>query len=960
MDDRASGEALESIKLEILQGQLDEKCTQALSYLTAATSEFKFPSLMQSLTEKRNTLESFLQLHGGIEGAVAAVAQVLQVTEDETKESAEQKFWDKFSVDSSEELLAVLQKGKLKAAQKAFALQRVLQERNLDLYKSVFLTKKDEPFAKFFDGIPAAYWGDNTVDYVHAETERVLQLLEHFRAIDLFCATRAVLLIAETLLSRYRAYKRQHSKMDYNDLIMLAKQLLESPKVAEWVLFKLDGGIDSVLIDEAQDTSPEQWAIVKALTNEFFSGEGAHATTPTVFVVGDRKQSIYSFQGADPRVFEQMHQYFAKQSSDFRDVMMDVSFRSTSAVLDMVNKVFALEKGCSGVAQPGQNLSHMSSRIGDGGKVEMWPVITKDAKKDSDAVWLPPVERVVEVSPAVRLAQQIASYIKEKVSKGEMLESKGRPIKYSDFLILVQRRNAFVEAVVRACKTLGVAISGVDKIKLSEQIAVQDLLALAKFALLPDDDLNLACVLKSPLFGLDDDDLFKLCYNRAPKSVWARLKENPGYQATADVLQKIYRLAAEVRPFEFFAYVMSELQGRKKFVARLGFDCTDALDEFCNLTLAFEREHIPSLQLFVEWMQKDDVEVKRNLEQKDVDAVRLMTVHASKGLQAPIVILPDMVRLRSTKEDIGLLGDEQMILYPLGKEYYEENCKHIKQQETQHDLDEYHRLLYVALTRAEDRLCLCGYSSRKANEKCWYEICREALEKIGIKDDKDIVAYTTEQQLAPDTSKNKGKQQGSQAELPRWTMTKPQAQGLLSKPLTPSHQDESKIAAVSPLMQNRDKTLYARGLLIHKLLQFLPNVALPERHSVCRQFLETQATDYSAEDRELIQNEVMNLISNAEFAPLFSAQSRSEVALMGQVDDCIISGQIDRLVVEADRVMIVDYKTNRPAAKALKDVPVAYLKQMAAYRELIKKIYPDKKVESYILWTNTAQIMKIE
>lgn len=957
MDERSSKEAIESIKRDILRGKINSDTTQALAFLTVAANEFKFPAIMQSIADQRNQFETYLQKHQSVDAMIDEAARILSVKSSDTLSETEQNFWQALPLSAIKILFAALEAGTETSKKKASELAAAIEQQNFSAYSKVFLTdgraRKDLLVKKSIEQFP-------TVEKIVAdETLRLIETDRRLRAIGLLNSTRAVLVLASDLLHRYQQYKKLHSKMDYNDLIMLTKNLLETPKVAEWILFKLDGGIDNVLIDEAQDTSPEQWAIIKALTKEFFSGQGVKTNQPTVFVVGDRKQSIYSFQGADPHEFEKMRQYFAAQPGGFRNVNMEVSFRSTAAVLDVVNTVFAYEKARSGVVAQSQNIAHRPARIGDGGRVELWPLIETDPNDNNDKIWLPPVERVAAISSSARLAAQIAETIKSKVSQGEILKSKGRPLKYRDFLILVQRRNSFVEEMVRACKNAGVNITGVDKIKLLEQIAVIDLLALAKFTLLPQDDLNLACVLKSPLFGLNDDDLFALCYDRATTSLWQRLNDNPTYASTASQLQELYHLGTTVRPFEFFAHVLNQLHGRQKFISRLGFDCEDALDEFVNLSLTFEQEHIPSMQLFIDWMQKDDVEIKRNLEQNDIDAVRLMTVHGSKGLQAPIVILPDTLRVKAIKQESGWLKTPEALLYPLSKENYEDTCCRLKEEEKALSLEEYHRLLYVALTRAEEYLCICGYKKKnKANEDSWYEICRAAIAPIAIKQPDEKLVYEVSQQLLPDTKPTTSIDIAT-PKLPSWLFQSPQKEPALARPLTPSHQDESGISALSPLTQTDNNRLYNRGRLIHKLLQFLPTTNIADRPALASEFLTLHGSDFSTAEKDKILTEVLSLTDDLQFAPLFGPNSLAEVALMGQVGDRIISGQIDRLVVTTTKVMIVDYKTNRPAAQTIDDVPQAYLKQMRAYHQLIAQIYPGKKVETYILWTNTAQIMKV-
>lgn len=958
MDDRSSRDALADIKKEILNNSFNNEVLQAVDFLTAESNEKNFPEILESITLQRNMIEECLSGYSSVANLIEKIADNFGVKKDVTREDVKADFWQNLDFEKLSIIIKALDVGTAASQKKAYVLAKARDEKNLEEFVNIFLTK-GKPRAKILVNDSVAKY-PQALDYCNEFVNLCVELEEKIKAVNLFLSTRAVLIIAEEILEKYHQYKKTHSKLDYNDLIVITKRLFESPKVAEWILYKLDGGIDNILIDEAQDTSPEQWAIVKAITKEFFSGKGNHEKDPTFFVVGDRKQSIYSFQGADPAEFERMHQYFAKESSNFKTVNMEVSFRSTAAILDTVNSVFDFDKVKSGVVSEGQNMAHVPSRIGDGGRVELWELVEPQDNDNEDKIWWPPVEKIGVVSPSTRLANKIAENIKNKVESGELLEAKGRPLQYGDFLILVQRRTSFVEEIVRACKNIGVNIAGVDKIKLNDQIAISDLLAVAKFCLLPDDDLNLACLLKSPLFGLADDDLFNLCYNREKDSVWKRIRKDKRYENQAATLYELLTISQDVRPFELFCYVLNNLEGRKKFVERLGNDCEDAIDVFVNLSLEFEKEHIPSLQLFVEWMEADDVEVKRDLEQNDNNAVRLMTVHGSKGLQAPIVILPDTTRVKGINREGRWFKDNDMLLYPLNKDGYTQRCEVLINREKQLSLDEYHRLLYVALTRAEDCLCICGFKNKnKPNEESWYETVKEAFGKIAIEDKQKNLVYKVEQQVEPEAIK---KYEAKKVDLviPEWLQENPKEEGFMARPLTPSHQDENFVSAISPLAENNNEKLYARGKIIHKILQFMPSVKDDKRESLIDKFLARQVLDFDDKEKNKIKTEVLSLLENPVFAPLFSQNSVAEVSLMGVVGEHIISGQIDRLVVCEDKVMIVDYKTNRPAAKNLEEVPEAYIKQMKSYKQLICEIYPNKKVETFILWTNTAKIMKLD
>ena len=958
MDDRTAKEVLDILQEKLLQKieqEPDSKAAQSLGYITANISEFVFPKIMNSITANRNKIQRLFATFDSVDELVFSTAEKLGIDESDNAEDLVANYFISFDRDKLKSIMEALAQSTKTDQDRALVLANNLSGLiDYDSFKDVFFLKgKNEVRAKLAAKKAVEFCPD-VVEFCLDIADELLALENKIASISLFKATKSVLYLAEDLILGYNNYKKNHSKMDYEDLIVITRKLLESREVADWVLYKLDGGIDNVLIDEAQDTSPDQWAIVKAIVQDFFAGNSTRVEPRTVFVVGDRKQSIYSFQGADPAEFEKMRQYFVSKSEDFMQVRLDVSFRSTAAILEMVDNLFLNPIASKGVVLNGEYAAHSPSRIGEAGKVELWPLMIASKDENPD-VWRTPVEREVAASTSSRLAKQIAQNIKKMVSSGEQLESKGRAIKYKDFMVLVRRRNSFVEELVRECKNIGVEIAGVDRIKLLEQIAVQDLLTLGKFLLLPSDDLSLAEVLKSPIFGLTDDDLFTLCYKRK-SSLWNSLLYNDKYKPTSEILQNLLNIADYIRPFELYSYVLNVLGGYKKFVSRIGIDALDGIDEFLNLAINFEREHIPTLQNFVDWVRKDEVEIKRELEQSDIDAVRIMTVHGSKGLQAPIVVLPDTVSVKVIKNDSELLLDDY-IYYPFSAKDYEDNCKGIKDKQKESNIDEYRRLLYVALTRAEERLCICGFSkSEKINEDSWYNLCQQTFSDIATKQEDGTLSYEVEQKVAVKKDKDVALI-GKKDLMFAWVSEQAPVDAVLSKPLRPSQlEDDGDVEVVSSPLSNMEFNPYSRGKIIHKLLQILPDIDQSKRQKILEEYLNNNAPELN---KNRIKNEVLGLIANPQFAEIFSNSSKAEVAVMGQVDGKIISGQIDRLVVGDDKVFIVDYKTNRPAATKLEDVPSLYIKQMNAYKVLIEDIYPDKEVKCYILWTDIAQLMEI-
>ena len=958
MDDIMAKEALDKISHKLIQKAQDEPESligKNVNWLTSNIKEMKFIELLEKITQNRNKLSQILQQYSDFDCFLIALQDKLGVKDALDQQTAIKNFELSLDKELIKSVADALSHGSKTDKAKACALYKTLENFNYQTYKNVYLSKSEiRGNLAYKDAIN--YWPE-IVSVMQGQAQQLLDFEDYLLKIDLYQSTKAIMYVAQELTTGYDAFKQSNARLDFEDLVVITKKLLEKDTVAKWVLYKLDGGIDHILIDEAQDTSPNQWAIIKALTDEFFAGIGQNNAPRTVFAVGDRKQSIYSFQGADPQEFDKMYKHFANKSENFKKIKLDVSFRSTKAVLESVNHLFSLEGAKSGVVIDNESVAHLPYRIGEAGKVELWPLIINDSQDDD--VWYPPVERKSKQSASTKLASAIASKIKSMVENKEVLQSQNRPVQYRDFMILVQRRNAFLEEFVRECKNIGVNVTGVDKLKILEQIAVQDLLSLIKFILLPYDDLSLAEILKSPLFNLNDNDLFELCYNRKADNLFNRLRTNTKYEKIYNQLNELIKKADYARPFELLNYILTTLEGRKKFVSRLGSEAEDAIDEFINLTLNFEKEHTPDLQTFIQWIVKGDIQIKRELEQAQDNAVRIMTAHGSKGLQAPIVIIPDTIRLPNIKKGENILFDDKLAYYPLSANQYDEICNDIHLSNCNNTYDEYRRLLYVALTRAEDRLYIAGYKNDdKINEKSWYALCKQMLENIGMSEEKDILSYSCKQENIIERTPVSTKTDAN-IEIKDWMYQKAQKENPLSRPYTPSHpDDEDSISVCSPLKDNSH--YYKRGVLIHSLLQYLPvDVSLEEKIKAIDAYLEKHSDKLNKSAVLQIREEIINLISKTEFEIIFSPYSKTEVPIAGEIDGKIISAQIDRLVITDDKVIIVDYKTNRPAADNIDMVPQIYLNQLNVYKQLMQKIYPKKDIETYILWTNTANLMRI-
>jgi ATP-dependent helicase/nuclease subunit A len=841
-----------------------------------------------------------------------------------------------------------------------------------DDYAECYLTRNNEPRQRIYtkDFLRDEPQEARTLD---DESARVIAAVARRRAAALYGATAALLRVADALLQAYRRLKQRRALLDYDDLILATRDLLRRPGVAPWVLFKLDGGLDHILIDEAQDTNPEQWRVVAALAEEFFSGDSARDLNRTIFAVGDVKQSIFSFQGADPGEFARMRDYFAARIPDgkFVPVDLDLSFRSVPAVLQAVDAVFAQAAAADGVVPPGTRLRHRPHRDSMAGLVELWPPVVPETET-ADSAWDLPTDRRRVRAPPARLAHAIANRIKGWIDGTEMLTARGRAVAAGDILVLVRRRNEFAQELIRALKELGISVAGADRMKLTEQLAVEDLMALGNFLLLPEDELTLAALLKSPLFDWDDDLLYALAQPRR-RSLWpelrARSAERPEFARASEELSALLAQADFVPPYELYAQVLGARGGRRAMLRRLGPDAADPLDEFLAAALAYERTHGPSLQGFLAWLAASEVDVKRDLDQRGRDEVRIMTVHGAKGLQAPIVILPDTLQAPSRLPKI-LWNAEGLPLWR-GRDGGAPAFDRAKERAETRRAEEYRRLLYVALTRAEDRLYVCGWhTKRPAPAGNWYDLVKAGLETCA--DGREIAlafdgadgwsgtGWRLESAQGAKLEDDKQARQAARPGIaePGWLREMPKAEPTPPRPLAPSRPALADPPARSPLSDDGGDR-FQRGRLVHRLLQSLPELAAPARAAAGRRYLGLAMHGLPPDQQEAILAETLAVLDRPDFAPLFGPQSRAEVPVAAVLGDRAISGQIDRIVALPDRVLIVDYKTLRPPPADVGSVPPAYLHQLAAYRAAVAAIYPDRPVEAAILWTDGPVLMPI-
>lgn len=595
-----------------------------------------------------------------------------------------------------------------------------------EVYKNFFLTQQGTRRKKLLSADLKRKYPD-IEQWVNTQADHLENYLSQKFLQALGRSTKALGLLIQWINQTYNESK--NGRLDYQDLLKYTQKLLYNDSHNQWVLYKLDGGVHHILIDEAQDISPEQWEIIVALTQDFFSGESLPVQR-SLFVVGDYKQSIYSFQGADPTCFLQMADYFAKKVTDIQKkwqfLSMTLSFRSSDALIQKIDQVFEHPSARKGVLQK-PDLKHSAVRQAPG-MIDIWPLVQGDHLPEMNQ-WQLPAEQYILQTADMYLAEKIAQQVKTWWQSRYWLPSLQRPFEPHDAMILVRRRTAFIEAVIKAFKRHEIPITGLDRFHLLDQLGIQDLLALAAFIIRPQDDLALACVLKSPLIGLEEEALYQLCYNRAPQTLWERLtsftSSTEDHFANAHShLEQWIQLGNTMPPYDFFFSILTDY--KTNFLKRLGPGVIDTLEEFLLLVLKFEKTEPLSLYHFLEWIQTNGTEVNRESHQPGQTLI--FTVHGAKGLQAPVVFLCDTTRcpkaqsqilqIQYQSQTIPLYSTNGWDKHPFTQAQYEYRKAKIQ--------EEYNRLLYVGLTRAQDHIVVCG-TGEKAESGSWYDTIQAAL-----------------------------------------------------------------------------------------------------------------------------------------------------------------------------------------------------------------------------------------
>jgi ATP-dependent helicase/nuclease subunit A len=991
LDERDQNDMMERANLNVFleaARQPESAIGRALLTAMASAADVTFKDVVREACLSRAQFMAFTDEAGSAAAAVAQMSAALGVSASERIDDVEREILDGPVLPRQRwtEIANTLEAGSKTDAEQAGRLREAALasgSEQVDKYLAVFLTDEKMPrkallTRRFADNNPSL------AQLFEAEGIRLSPLIEQRRAVTTRDRTEALIHIATSAAMNYRREKQERGLLDYDDLI--DKTLVMLKRVSpSWVHYKLDRGVDHVLIDEAQDTSPRQWDIVEHIISEFTAGAGARdGLVRTVFAVGDEKQSIFSFQGAAPREFDlrrrRLQRKFCDAGLRFDQVAFTYSFRSGEAILKSVDHTFreqAIYRSIHSV-DIGYPIHHSLSDAGPS-LIEVWKLEEAEDRSDIEG-WRAPFDGVSVTSPEVKLARRIQAEIKRLIASGAQTGSKGnrRPLRYGDVLVLVRRRGNIFDAVIQALKHAGIPVAGADRLKLTEHIAIIDLMNLADALLLPQDDLALAVALKSPLFGLEDDDLLTLAWARkgSLRNALEQQATSPRFKNALTRLQQCEQRFAHMTPFAFYAWLLGGDGGRARILRRLGHEANDALDEFLELALSHERKAPASLQGFLAWLRAADTEVKRDMEISR-DEVRVMTVHGAKGLEASVVFLVDTTSSPSDTQRLRLIhlrpGNGGPVVVWAGKKVDDPpQVASARAAMLCESEDEYRRLLYVAMTRAADRLIVAGCKPGNVNairKLCWYDLIETGLKASGLQEETVQTSHGPVQRFLQGEEADHGAVAAvaraaiPSSKLPGWLRTPLGPQSAADGRVRPSASIPGRAASSGESHAQRARAL-ERGTLVHRLLQSLPEIAAERRGDAALAYLARAAANLSPAEREQLASSVLTLMADQRFVAVFAEGSRAEVAMIGRLvlpgrSQALVSGQIDRLVVTKTEVLIVDFKTNHAPPKAAVDAPKAYIRQLALYRGVLSKLYPQLPVRAALLWTETPELMEI-
>ena len=851
-------------------------------------------------------------------------------------------------------LYNILRIGSASAQKTAINLKNIIDKNKFDLdsfelYYGIFFTKDNEKRKKIVTNkiLEENQWVEH---FITVEQERLEATKEKINQAKCCHLSITFTVLAKKLLEQYCEIKKVSNVLDFDDLIDKTKELFARHDMA-WILFKLDEGIDHILVDESQDTSPRQWELILKIAEDFFHGDSINCNR-TLFVVGDRKQSIYSFQGADPSLFVNLKHFFENKiklsNQGWKSIALNTSFRSSQAILDFINIVFF--DLFSDFYQ-----EHKSFYPFNSGKIEIWDLCKDKKSTDTDKVQVP----VTQI-----LAEQIAEYIKNQLQNKIELHAKGRAIKANDFMILVQRRSALMYQIIRALKKHNVPVAEPDRIYLTKHIAIQDFISLIEFLLLPENNYELSCVLKSPFFNFSDDDLIALS-SKSEKSIFNQLKYSSSskYNDVYKELLYLHKISKYSGVYDLFAYMFFCKNYRGRIIERMGVEVGDILDEFINFIFYFDTESNNNLQELLEILKQSEIEIKRDLSAIKEDSVKIMTVHGAKGLQAPLVILPDTTYIPKDSQLLIWHQDDlnnHIPIYNVSNKIATKQIIQLQKRLNKACILEYYRLLYVALTRAENRIIICGVENKLSTNNSWYNKCSMAMRNLANSFTDGVVSYETIQKQKIIQSQHNNVMSNKNISCVQWLFNKIENELGDPDPISPSgvnsnfnNQFDNKFSITN--MQNNDR--YDQGNYMHKLLEILPQYPEHDWYDLIN-IIAKKYEFINQKDKLSCASLVTNIIKDKKYSDLWEGIFFTEIDISGKAFEREFNAKLDLLVILDKNIKIVDFKTDKELP-VISKIPNNYLVQLKIYKKLVQNSFPKHSITTELIWVRSNVRMEI-
>lgn len=903
---------------------LDEKIGAIISEIHSKIDEERLSGLVNKILDKKEQLLFLKENFFNQENITQQIFQKLGVNKNDSEEEIFQRFLGKIHKDKLLEAARILAAEKAKTTNEiGLAIINFLSDaqfKNFENYKAEILTKENQP-RKISNKIDEA-----TLEIFNEHGAQIQDFIDEINSLEISKDSALLLNFCYLILENYQQLKKAKALLDYDDLIFETNNLLENSSYREFIKMRMDSGFDHILIDESQDTNLKQWNIIKALSDDFFSGFGASQNKRSIFVVGDEKQSIFSFQGADINISAQVFQHFKNILGDeLKEISLNLSYRSCGEILTAVDQVFSNESRKNAVTKLGQYEQHQPFRSGRG-VVEVWQNIKNDKiKKTQDyQIQLKFLEEEEE-KEAWQMAEILASKIKNWIENGKIIQAKNRAANYGDIMILLRRRhNKFSKYLTKALQKYQVPFNTIAKIKFSESLLVQDLIAAAKFALLKEDDLNLACLLKSPFFLVSEEKLLEFCLRK--NELGCSLYEALDDLQIKNSLDEIVKKSRQLNCHEFFYYLIYHCDFDKNFIAYFDIQATTILNQFLEVVSNFAEEKSGNLQHFLHFIETIDPQISLN--ESSENAVSISTIHSAKGLQAPIVFLPDCCfNLRRNSEEIFLIDD--FPIYSASKEKRNRLLNLADEKRFAQNCEESLRQLYVALTRPEDELYIGGFGNDVA-QHCWYEIVKSSLPQLVKSEVEEVASCIMNEGLAMDL---RGR-------------NTPSFDAVTNQKMVDNE------AIEEPRNQLNQGTI--KGNILHKIFEIYGQNYLEEKNWLKKLTQNLVAKENLIDEKT--KNEIIDLSFNFVDSQLFSEIFSGIVKCEFEINYLQKLYRIDLIVEKENEVLIIDYKSDEYLSKQALQ---GYTKQLELYKKAISQIYPHKKILTAILQISDLSLVKI-